>query len=161
MNRRRRAVQVRRWRCNGREFEATLAAAGVDLLRPARKGEAPRPGGEFFKPLRQVIESINYSVFKGQLDLEQHGGHTPAGVWVRIMQRVLALTAAIWHNDRTRLSRSKRSLPGPTTTDSPGISHLVSGPVLVPRNVDSSTSVSPSRTVRCTTTWLSGNGPSL
>ena len=82
------------------EFEATLAAAGVDLLRPARKGEAPRPGGEFFKPLRQVIESIN-DTFKGQLDLEQHGGHTPAGVWVRIVQRVLALTAAIWHNDRT------------------------------------------------------------
>ena len=93
----------------GREFEATLAAAGVDLLRPARKGEAPRAGGEFFKPLRQVIESIN-ETFKGQLDLEQHGGHTPAGVWVRIVQRVPALTAAIWHNDRTG-QPIKRSLP--------------------------------------------------
>jgi hypothetical protein len=29
--------------------------------------------------LRQVIESIN-DTFKGQLDLQQHGGHTPAGV---------------------------------------------------------------------------------
>jgi DDE family transposase len=84
----------------GREFEATLAGAGLDLLRPARKGEQPRAGTEFFKPLRQVIESIN-DTFKGQLDLEQHGGHTPAGVWVRVVQRVLALTAAIWHNDRT------------------------------------------------------------
>ena len=84
----------------GREFEATLAEAGVELLRPARKGEAPRAGSEFFKPLRQVIESIN-DTFKGQLDLERHGGHTPAGVWVRIVQRVLALTTAIWHNDRT------------------------------------------------------------
>ncbi len=84
----------------GREFEAELAEAGLELLRPARKGEAPRPGTEFFKPLRQVIESIN-ETFKGQLDLERHGGHTPAGVWVRIAQRVLALTAAIWHNDRT------------------------------------------------------------
>ena len=83
----------------GREFQATLAAAGFQLLRPARKGEAPRPGTRFFKPLRQVIESIN-DTFKGQLDLEQHGGHTPAGVWVRVLQRVLALTAAIWHNDR-------------------------------------------------------------
>jgi len=27
----------------GREFEATLAEAGVDLLRPARKGEQPGP----------------------------------------------------------------------------------------------------------------------
>jgi len=84
----------------GREFETTLAQAGLDLLRPARKGETPRPGTRFFKPLRQVIESIN-DTFKGQLDLEQHGGHTPAGVWVRVLQRVLALTAAIWHNDRT------------------------------------------------------------
>jgi hypothetical protein len=92
----------------GREFEATLAEAGVDLLRPARKGEAPRAGSAFFKPLRQVIESIN-DTFKGQLDLEQHGGHTPAGVWVRIVQRVLALTAAIWHNDRTA-QPVKRSL---------------------------------------------------
>src|SRR4051794_12017089 len=84
----------------GREFEAALASAGLALPRPARRGEAPRAGSAFFKPLRQVIESIN-DTFKGQLDLEQHGGHTPAGVWVRIVQRVLALTAAIWHNDRT------------------------------------------------------------
>jgi hypothetical protein len=83
----------------GREFETTLAAAGLNLLRPARKGEPPRPGTRFFKPLRQVIESIN-DTLKGQLDLEQHGGHTPAGVWVRVLQRVLALTVAIWHNDR-------------------------------------------------------------
>jgi len=84
----------------GRDFETTLAQADLNLLRPARKGENPRAGTRFFKPLRQVIESIN-DTFKGQLDLEQHGGHTPAGVWVRVAQRVLALTAAIWHNDRT------------------------------------------------------------
>ncbi|RBY78713.1 IS982 family transposase [Geodermatophilus sp. TF02-6] len=83
----------------GRQFEATLDQAGIDLLRPARKGEPERAGAKFFKPLRQVIESIN-DTFKGQLDLEQHGGHTPAGVWVRVLQRILALTAAIWHNDR-------------------------------------------------------------
>jgi hypothetical protein len=84
----------------GREFETTLAEAGLHLLRPARNGETPRTGASFFKPLRQVIESIN-DTFKGQLDLEQHRGHTPAGVWVRVVQRVLALTAAIWHNDHT------------------------------------------------------------
>jgi len=83
----------------GAEFEAALAGAGARLLRPSRKGEPERSGAHLFKPLRQVIESIN-ETFKGQLDLERHGGHTPAGVIVRVLQRVLALTAAIWHNDR-------------------------------------------------------------
>ncbi len=84
----------------GREFEAELSQAGIQLLRPARKGEPERAGAHLFKPLRQTIESINES-FKGQLDLERHGGHTPAGVLVRVLQRILALTAAIWHNDHT------------------------------------------------------------
>jgi len=70
------------------------------LLRPARKGERERPGAALFKPLRQVIESIN-ETFKGQLDLERHRGRTPGGVIARVMQRILALTAAIWHNDAT------------------------------------------------------------
>jgi Transposase DDE domain len=84
----------------GADFEAALAEAGIDLLRPARKGEPERAGARFFKPLRQVIESIN-DTYKGQLDLERHGGHTPAGVGVRIGQRILAMTAVIWHNDQT------------------------------------------------------------
>ena len=84
----------------GASFEAAIAGAGIRLLRPARKGEPERAGTRFFKPLRQIIESVN-DTFKGQLDLEAHGGHTPAGVTVRILQRILALTAAIWHNDRT------------------------------------------------------------
>ena len=84
----------------GHDFEAALAEGGICLLRPARHGEAARPGARFFRPLRQVIESVN-DTFKGQLDLERHGGHTPEGVIVRVLQRILALTAAIWHNDRT------------------------------------------------------------
>ncbi|MGW8526360.1 IS982 family transposase [Nocardiopsis sp. NPDC055824] len=84
----------------GRDFERSLDQAGVSLLRPARKGEPPRAGAAFFRPLRQVIESINQT-FKGQLDLERHGGRTPGGVIARVLQRILALTAAIWHNDRT------------------------------------------------------------
>jgi hypothetical protein len=84
----------------GREFEAALREGGLDLLRPARKGEQPRPGERFFRPLRQTIESI-FDTFKGQLDLEAHGGHTIAGVAVRVYQRLLALTAVIWHNDHT------------------------------------------------------------
>jgi hypothetical protein len=62
----------------------------VRLLRPARKGEAKRPGARLFRPLRQLIESVNQR-FKGQLDLERRGGHTPGGVWVRVLQRILAL----------------------------------------------------------------------
>ena len=50
--------------------------------------------------MAQVIESVN-ETFKGQLDLEEHRGRTPRGVIVRVMQRILALTAAIWHNDHT------------------------------------------------------------
>ena len=84
----------------GRAFEADLDAAGIELLRPSRKGEKPRPGQRFFKPLRQIIESV-FDTFKGQLDLEQHGGRTPQGVIVRVLQRMLAMTTAIWHNDRT------------------------------------------------------------
>ncbi len=41
------------------------------MLRPARKGERERPGAALFKPLRQVIESIN-ETFKGQLDRALH-----------------------------------------------------------------------------------------
>jgi len=72
----------------------------VRLLRPARKGEPKPAAAHLLRPLRQVIESINQT-FKAQLDLERHGGRTPAGVTVRVLQRILALTAAVWHNDHT------------------------------------------------------------
>src|SRR5262249_3677943 len=84
----------------GKDFEAALAGEGVTLLRPARKGEPERAGSQFFKPLRQVIESVNQT-FKAQLDLERHGGRTTAGLPARALQRTPALTAAIWPNDKT------------------------------------------------------------
>jgi Transposase DDE domain len=84
----------------GREFERMLSELGLRLLRPARKGEASRAGAHLFRPLRQLIESVNQT-FKGQLDLERHGGRTDLGVAVRVLQRILALTAAVWHNDKT------------------------------------------------------------
>ena len=92
----------------GKDFETEVAESGIDLLRPARKGEPPRPGTEFFKPLRQVIESVN-DTLKGQLDLEHHGGRTIAGVCTRIAARILALTTAIWHNDHIG-AKIRRSL---------------------------------------------------
>jgi len=84
----------------GRAFEADLADRELTLPRPVRKGEAMRAGQHLLKPLRQVIESVNWT-FKGQLDLERHGGKTPGGIIARILARILALTAAIWHNDKT------------------------------------------------------------
>ncbi len=47
-----------------------------------------------------MTESVN-DTLKGQLDLEQHGGRTFAGVAVRMAQRPLAMAAAIWHNNTT------------------------------------------------------------
>ncbi len=84
----------------GRDFESHLAATGFTLLRKARVGEKPRPGTGLLKPLRQTIESV-FDTLKGQLSLERHGGRTTAGVIVRVLQRLLALTTAIWHNDHT------------------------------------------------------------
>ncbi len=81
------------------ELESFLAEEYAVLIRPACKDEALRPGARFLKPLRQIIESVN-ATLKAQLDLERHGGRTIAGVVVRVVQQLLALTAAIWHNER-------------------------------------------------------------
>jgi hypothetical protein len=86
------------------------------LLRPPVPGRAGRPGGAAAAPSPQgraatgrrppvpavaAGHRVDQPTFKGQLDLEHHGGHSPAGVVVRVLQRILALTAAIWHNDHT------------------------------------------------------------
>ena len=92
----------------GRDFEAQLTERDLDLLRPVRKGEARRAGQHLLKPLRQIIESVNWTL-KGHLDLERHGGRTPAGIIARVLARILALTAAIWHNDKNA-QPVKRSL---------------------------------------------------
>ena len=79
----------------GREFEDFVRQLGATLVRPDRRRERRRYGqlGWF----RQRIESVN-DTLKGQLGLEQHGGRTCTGVAVRVAQRLLALTAAVWHN---------------------------------------------------------------
>ena len=84
----------------GRAFEADLTGRQLVLLRPVRKGEARRAGQHLLRPLRQVIESVNWT-FKGQLDLERHGGRTSEGIIARVLTRILALTVAVWHDDKT------------------------------------------------------------
>ena len=85
---------------SGRETEAGLAARGITLLRPSRTDEQARHGEALLKSVRQLIESVN-DTLKGQLDLEAHGGRTFDGVAIRIAQRILAMAAAIWHNNNT------------------------------------------------------------
>jgi hypothetical protein len=80
--------------------ERWLAERGTTVVRPAYKGERARPGRMLLRAVRQSVESV-HDTFKGQLNLEQHGGRTIEGVAVRVLQRVLALTAAIWHNWHT------------------------------------------------------------
>jgi hypothetical protein len=83
-----------------RELDSYLAGHGVVLLRPSYRNRTPRPGEHLLKPIRQLVESI-FDTLKGQLDLELHGGRSIDGVGVRVGQRLLALTAAIWHNRAT------------------------------------------------------------
>jgi hypothetical protein len=79
--------------------------AGLHMIRPDRRGEAPRHGSIGW--VRQWIESVN-DTLKGQLDLERHGSRTTEGVYARVAQR-LAMAAVIWRNWATAES-GKRSL---------------------------------------------------
>ena len=91
-------------------FEAELNDIGITLIRPSLKSEkTSRPHQQFLKPFRQIIESINQT-FKAQLDLERHGGRKPAGVCARVLQRILALTTANWHNETSHQPGPARSL---------------------------------------------------
>jgi hypothetical protein len=83
-----------------KELDTYLTQRGTQLLRPSYRNHTPRPGQRLLKPIRQLIESVN-DTLKGQLDLELHGGRSIHGVTARIAQRLLALTAAIWHNRHT------------------------------------------------------------
>jgi hypothetical protein len=81
----------------GEDFEDFLASddLGLALIRPARKDET---GPRYFPNwLRQRVEAVIWTL-KNQLGLERHGGRVPAGLWARIVQRLLALNACIWHN---------------------------------------------------------------
>ena len=82
---------------SGQDTEEFFAAPGLDLtlIRPARKDE--KQARYFPNWLRQRIEAIIWTL-KNQLGLERHGGRVPSGLWARIVQRLLALNAAIWHN---------------------------------------------------------------
>lgn len=79
----------------GRDFEAFMAGRGARFLRPDRKDEPAHFGK--LGAVRQWIESV-FATCKGQLGLERHGARTLPGLGARIGLRLLALTAALWHN---------------------------------------------------------------
>ena len=79
----------------GGDFQTALADLDLALMRPARTDE-PDPG-VFPNWLRQRIEAIIWTL-KHQLGLDHPGGRIPQGLWARVVQRLLALNAAIWFN---------------------------------------------------------------
>jgi hypothetical protein len=93
---------------SGKELEGyTAEQFGLLLVHPDRKDATKRRYGNL-GGMRQWIEAI-INTGKDQLDLEGHRGRTPAGVFTRIAQRLLAQAAAHWHNWTTDVT-SKRSL---------------------------------------------------
>src|SRR3977135_1334198 len=102
---------------------AHIPETGATLIRPARSNEKGRANSPFLKPLRQLIESVN-DTLKGQLDLESPGGRPDEGVFARVLQRLAALTAAIWHNSQTG-QPALRSLIAYDHCSPLGIIHLV------------------------------------
>jgi hypothetical protein len=90
----------------GRAFEQAVAELGGLVLRPSRADEPQRlqPPIGF---IRQRIESI-VQTLKDQLCLERHLAKTPAGLYTRVIARVLALCAAIHLN--WQLGRPPREL---------------------------------------------------
>jgi hypothetical protein len=82
----------------GRDYHARLAASGTALLTPAKTRSEARIGRErALASTRLVIESV-FASLKDQMRLERHLARTPAGLALRIAQRILARTIGILLN---------------------------------------------------------------
>ena len=85
----------------GRDYARRLAADGTTLLTPERTRTSANIGRErALASTRLVIESV-FSNLKEQMRLERHLARTPAGLAVRIAQRILALTIGMLLNTLT------------------------------------------------------------
>jgi hypothetical protein len=92
----------------GRAYRDRLAADGVTLLTPDRTRTAANIDRErALASFRLVIESV-FANLKGQMRLERHLAKTPAGLALRIAQRILTLTLGILLN--TLAGRPARAL---------------------------------------------------
>jgi hypothetical protein len=90
----------------GRDFEAELLEGGMVLVRPAC-GDESDPG-VFPAWLRQRVEAV-IGTLKDQFGIEHPRAHKPDGLFTRVVQRLLALNAGVWHNWMIGAQR-KRSL---------------------------------------------------
>jgi hypothetical protein len=72
-----------------------MASLHAHFQRPDRRNETPRFGS--LGAMRQWIESVIWTC-KGPLALERHGARTDEGLAARVALRLLALAAALWHN---------------------------------------------------------------
>jgi IS5 family transposase len=92
----------------GAAYRERLASCGTELLTPAKERTGANETRErALASTRLVIESV-FANLKGQMRLEQHLAKTPAGLAVRIAQRLLALTLGMLLN--TLAGRPARAL---------------------------------------------------
>jgi IS5 family transposase len=92
----------------GREYARQLAASGTRLLTPDRTRTAANERHKHaLASTRLVIESV-FANLKEQMQLERHLARTPAGLALRIAQRILALTIGMLLN--TLSGRPPRAL---------------------------------------------------
>jgi IS5 family transposase len=92
----------------GREYRQRLAATGTTLLTPDKtRTHANLARERALASSRLVIESV-FANLKEQMRLERHRARTPAGLALRIAQRILALTIGILLN--TLAGRPARAL---------------------------------------------------
>ena len=61
--------------------EQRLAGHGIELVRPARKGEQPRRGARQLRSVRQIIESVNQTLKDNQFQLD-----IPSGTQIQNLQ---------------------------------------------------------------------------
>jgi hypothetical protein len=82
----------------GRDYARRLAASGTRLLTPDKTRTASNERRErALASTRLVVESV-FANLKEQMRLERHLARTPAGLALRITQRILALTLGILLN---------------------------------------------------------------
>ena len=82
----------------GRDYAHRLAACGTRLLTPDKTRTLANEHREHaLASTRLVIESV-FANLKEQMRLERHLARTPAGLALRIAQRILALTLGMLLN---------------------------------------------------------------
>lgn len=79
----------------GEDFAARLLGQGIVLVRPACSNEVDP--GVFPKWLRQPVEAV-IGTLKDQFGIEHPRAHKPDGLFTRVIQRLLAINAGVWHN---------------------------------------------------------------